>query len=92
MLMAGLDGIHNKIHPGDSMEVNLYEDEALKKKSMCVSLREALKELDQDRDFLKQGNVFEDELIDAYIELKLKEAAELDRRPHPVEFSLYYTR
>ena len=92
MLMAGLDGIRNKIHPGESLEVNLYEDESTEKKSMCSSLREALAELDKDRDFLMQGNVFESDLIDAYIALKLKEADELDRRPHPLEFSMYYSR
>jgi glutamine synthetase len=92
MLMAGLDGIQNKILPGDPMERNLYEDESAQKKSMCGSLREALEELNRDRDFLLKGNVFESDLIDAYIELKLKEVAELERRPHPVEFSLYYAR
>src|ERR1700748_931824 len=76
MLMAGLDGIENKIHPGDAMDKNLYDlpPEALKNvQTVCGSLREALPNLDADRAFLKKGDVFTDDLIDAYIELKMQE-------------------
>jgi glutamine synthetase len=90
LLMAGLDGIRNKIHPGEASEINLYEENILREKSICGNLREALEALDIDRQFLKQGNVFDDDQLDAYIELKMREIAELDRRPHPVEFSMYY--
>ena len=76
LLMAGLDGIKNKIHPGDPMDMDLYElsaEEAKNIPQVCGSLREALESLDGDRDFLKAGGVFDDDQIDAYIDLKMEE-------------------
>src|SRR3546814_14848410 len=76
MLMAGLDGIQNKIHPGDPMDKNLYDlppEELADIPTVCGSLREALENLDKDRAFLTQGSVFTDDQIDAYIELKRSE-------------------
>lgn len=94
MLMAGLDGIKNQIHPGPAIEKDLY-DLSPKEKSdlphVAKSLTEALDSLDQDRDFLKQGNVFNDELIDSYIMLKQTEIQRLNMTTHPVEFELYYS-
>jgi glutamine synthetase len=94
MLMAGLDGIANKIHPGDPMDKNLYDlppRELKKIPTVCGSLREALASLDKDRAFLKAGGVFSDDMIDAYIELKMQEVARTDMTPHPVEFDMYYS-
>jgi len=93
LLMAGLDGIKNKIHPGDPMDMDLYElsaEEAKDIPQVCGSLREALENLDGDRDFLKAGGVFDDDQIDAYIELKMEEVHRLQLHPHPVEFDMYY--
>ena len=93
LLMAGLDGIKNKIHPGDPMDMDLYElsaEEAKDIPQVCGSLREALGALDADRGFLKAGNVFDDDQIDAYIELKMEEVHRLAMHPHPVEFDMYY--
>ncbi len=94
LLMAGLDGIENKIHPGDAMDQDLYElDNAALRDvpTVCASLRQALSALDEDREFLKRGDVFNDDQIDAYIELKTEEVMRLDMMPHPVEFDLYYS-
>src|SRR5690606_14490408 len=92
MMMAGLDGIKNKIDPGKASEGNLYDPEVAKGHDhLCASLKEALVALDRDRDFLKEGGVFDDDLIDSYIDLKIKEAEALDIHPHPVEFDLYYS-
>jgi glutamine synthetase len=94
LLMAGLDGIENKIHPGDAMDKNLYDLPAEELKdipSVASSLRQALDALDKDRDFLKKGDVMTDDQIDAYMELKREEADELDQTPHPVEFKMYYS-
>ncbi|MEM1146316.1 MAG: type I glutamate--ammonia ligase [Pseudomonadota bacterium] len=93
LLMAGLDGIENKIHPGDAMDKDLYDlppEEANSIPQVCGSLREALDSLDADRDFLKKGGVFDDDQIDAYIELKMEEVMTLELHPHPVEFDMYY--
>ena len=93
LLMAGLDGIENKIHPGDAMDKDLYDlppEEAKSIPQVCGSLREALEALDAARDFLKKGNVMDDDQIDAYIELKLEEVMTLELHPHPVEFDMYY--
>ncbi len=93
MLMAGLDGIKNKIHPGEADNRDLYELSAKQLKkipTVARSLREALQALDKDREYLKQGNVFTDEQIDAYIDLKIKEAEKCDQIPHPIEFEMYY--
>lgn len=94
MLMAGLDGIRNKIHPGEATEKNLYklsEEELSGIDKVSSSLRESLSSLSSDREFLKEGGVFTDEQIDAYIQLKLEEVAEVDQTPHPAEFKLYYS-
>ena len=94
MLMAGLDGIKNRIHPGDPMDKDLYDlpPEELKGiPTVCGSLREALASVDADRDFLKAGGVFDDDQIDAYIELKMEENMRYEMTPHPVEFDLYYS-
>ena len=94
MLMAGLDGIQNKLNPGEAMDKNLYDlppAELAKIPTVCGSLREALNALDKDRGFLKMGGVFSDEMIDAYIELKMAEVARTDMTPHPVEFDMYYS-
>ena len=93
LLMAGLDGIKNKIHPGDPMDMDLYElsaEEAKDIPQVCGSLKEALEALDGDRDFLKAGGVFDDDQIDAYIDLKMEEVHRVNMHPHPVEFDLYY--
>jgi glutamine synthetase len=94
LLMAGLDGIQNKIHPGDPASKDLYdlepEEEALIPK-VCYSLDEALDSLDANRDFLKKGGVFCDDLIDAYIELKRQDCTRLNMSTHPVEFDMYYS-
>ncbi len=94
MMMAGLDGIQNKIHPGDAMDKDLYHlppEEDRKIPRVCHSLDQALEALDQDREFLKQGEVFSDDLIDAYIELKMAEVTRLRMTTHPVEFEMYYS-
>ena len=93
LLMAGLDGIKNKIHPGDAMDKDLYDlppAEANAIPQVCGSLREALAALDADRKFLTKGGVFDDDQIDAYIELKMEENMRYELHPHPVEFEMYY--
>jgi glutamine synthetase len=94
MLMAGLDGIVNKIDPGQAMDKDLYDlppRELKKIPTVCGSLREALASLDKDRAFLKAGGVFNDDFIDSYIELKMTEVARFEMTPHPVEFQMYYS-
>ena len=94
MLMAGLDGIQNRIHPGDPMDKNLYDlppEELSDVPTVCHSLREALISLDEDREFLTQGDVFPDDLIDGFLELKWEEVYSFEHTPHPVEFSMYYS-
>ncbi|MEQ8798344.1 MAG: glutamate--ammonia ligase [Salinisphaeraceae bacterium] len=94
MMMAGLDGIQNKIHPGEAMDKDLYDLPPEEEKSIptvAQSLKEALEALDADRDFLKAGDVFTDDLIDGYIELKSEEVLRLHMTTHPVEFDMYYS-
>ena len=94
MLMAGIDGIENRIHPGDPMDKNLYDlppQELQDVPTVCGSLREALGALSDDRDFLKRGDVFSDDLIEGYLELKWEEIYTFEHTPHPVEFQLYYS-
>ncbi|MGH8679369.1 MAG: type I glutamate--ammonia ligase [Burkholderiales bacterium] len=94
MMMAGLDGIQNKIHPGDPIDKNLYDlppEEAAKVPHPCASLDEALDELDRGRAFLTKGGVFSDDVIDAYIELKMEEVTRFRMTTHPVEFDMYYS-
>ena len=94
MLMAGLDGIENKLNPGDPIDKNLYDlppEELEKVPTVCGSLRQACEELDKDRAFLKKGNVFTDDAIDAYLELKMEEVERFEMMPHPIEFDMYYS-
>lgn len=91
MLMAGLDGIENKIHPGEPHEGNLYDSKLSQGiPQVAGSLNQALDALDQDRAFLKKGGVFSDDLIDSFIELKREEVHALDHTPQPIEFKMYY--
>jgi len=94
MMMAGLDGIQNKIHPGDPATKNLYDlepEEEAKIPTVCHSLDMALAELDKDREFLTRGGVFSNEFIDAYIELKMEEVTRMRMTTHPIEFDMYYS-
>jgi glutamine synthetase len=94
MLLAGIDGILNKIDPGAAMDKDLYDlppKELKKIPTVCGSLREALSNLDKDRAFLKAGGVFNDDFIDSYIELKMTEVMRFEMTPHPVEFDMYYS-
>jgi glutamine synthetase type I len=94
MLMAGLDGVQNKIHPGDPIDKNLYElppEEAKKVPSVCHSLDMALDYLDRDREFLTRGGVFTNDFIESYIELKMQEVTRFRMTTHPVEFDMYYS-
>ncbi len=93
MLMAGLDGVQNKIHPGEPIDKNLYDlppEEAKKVPNVCSSLDMALDNLDRDREFLTRGGVFTDDFIDAYIELKMQEVTRFRMTTHPIEFDMYY--
>ncbi|MFM8331201.1 MAG: glutamine synthetase, partial [Candidatus Methylumidiphilus sp.] len=94
MLMAGLDGIQNKIHPGEAMDKDLYdlppeEEKAIPQVSYSFDL--SLDTLDKDREFLTRGGVFTDDVIDAYIELKMQEVTRFRMSTHPVEFDMYYS-
>jgi glutamine synthetase len=94
LLMAGLDGIKNKIDPGEAMDKDLYDlppEEEVKIPQVAFSFDQALEALDQDRDFLKAGDVFTDDVIDSYIELKNEEVQRLRLATHPVEFDMYYS-
>ena len=94
LMMAGLDGIQNKIHPGDAMDKDLYDlppEEEKELQLVAFSLDEALAALDEDREFLKAGGVFSDDLIDAYIDLKMENVTRLRMTTHPVEFDMYYS-
>ena len=94
LLMAGLDGVENKIHPGEAATKDLYhlppeEDKLVP--TVCHSLEQALEELDKDRAFLTKGGVFSNEMIDAYIDVKMAEVTRIRMTPHPVEFEMYYS-
>ena len=94
MLMAGIDGIENKIHPGDPMDKDLYDlppEELEGIPTVCASLGEALDALDADREFLVKGDAFTNDMIDGYIDLKREEVQRLMLTPHPVEFDMYYS-
>ena len=94
MLMAGLDGIENKIHPGDPMDKDLYAlpPEELKAiPTVCGSLRQALENLEADHAFLTKGGVFTDSMIEGYMELKWGEVLAFETTPHPLEFQMYYS-
>jgi glutamine synthetase len=93
LLMAGLDGVQNKIHPGEAATKNLYdlppEEDALVP-TVCHSLEQALEALQADNEFLTRGGVFSKEMIDAYIELKMEEVQRMRMTPHPIEYDMYY--
>ena len=94
MLMAGLDGVQNKIHPGDPIDKNLYDlppSQAKKVPNVCSSLDMALEYLDKGRAFLTRGGVFSDAMIDAYIALKMEEVTRFRMTTHPIEFDMYYS-
>ena len=95
MLMAGLDGVQNKIHPGRADRQEPVRPAAGRSRegpaSVCASLDEALEYLDKDRAFLTKGGVFTDDMIDAYIELKMEEVTRFRMTTHPVEFDMYYS-
>lgn len=94
LLMAGIDGIQNKIHPGDAMDKDLYDlppEEEKQLKTVCYSFDQALEALDNDREFLLAGNVFDNDLIDGYIALKNDEVQRLRMSTHPVEIEMYYS-
>ena len=94
LMMAGLDGIQNKIHPGEAMDKDLYDlppEEAREIPTVCHSLDQALDCLSADREFLKAGGVFTDDMIDAYIHLKMEEVTRIRMTTHPVEFDMYYS-
>jgi len=94
MMMAGLDGIKNRIDPGAAMDKNLYDlppEEEKNIPKVCHSLDMALDHLDKDREYLKQGGVFSDDLIDAYMDLKMEDVTRLRMATHPAEFDMYYS-
>ena len=94
MMMAGLDGVQNKIHPGDPADKNLYDlppEEDAKIPTVCSSLDQALEALDQDREFLTRGGVFSNEMIDAYIALKMDDVTRFRMTTHPLEYEMYYS-
>ncbi len=94
LLMAGLDGVQNKIHPGEAASKDLYHlppEEDAKIPTVCSSLDQALEYLDKDREFLTRGGVFSDTMIDAYIDLKMQEVTRFRMTTHPVEFDMYYS-
>jgi glutamine synthetase len=94
LLLAGLDGVQNKIHPGDPIDKNLYDlepEEAAKVPTVAHSLDQALEALDKDREFLTRGGVFTNDAIDAYIALKMEEVTRFRMTTHPVEFDMYYS-
>jgi len=94
LLMAGLDGIKNKIHPGEASDKDLYDlppEELAQIPTVCGSLREALEELEKDMDFLLVGDVFTKDQLDAYIALKWDEVYAYEHTPHPIEYQMYYS-
>ena len=94
MLMAGLDGIQNRIHPGDAMDKDLYDlppEEAAEIPTVASSLDQALEALENDMDFLTVGGVFPEDMIRAFISLKMEEVTRLRMTTHPVEFDMYYS-
>ncbi|MEC5399264.1 type I glutamate--ammonia ligase [Uliginosibacterium sp. H1] len=94
LMMAGLDGVQNKIHPGDPADKNLYDlppEEDAKIPTVCSSLEQALEYLEKDHEFLTRGGVFSEEMIGAYIDLKYEEVQRFRMTTHPVEFDMYYS-
>jgi glutamine synthetase len=94
MMMAGLDGVQNKIHPGDPADKNLYDlppEEDAKIPTVCSSLEQSLDYLANDHEFLTRGGVFSKDMIDAYIDLKLEEVTKFRMTTHPLEYEMYYS-
>jgi len=94
LMMAGLDGIQNKIHPGEAETRDMYDlsaDEEAKIPQVATSLEEALDALKTDREFLTKGGVFSDDFLDSLIDLKMEEVTRLRMTPHPIEFEMYYS-
>ncbi|NBY28396.1 MAG: glutamine synthetase, partial [Betaproteobacteria bacterium] len=94
LMMAGLDGVENKIHPGEAATKDLYHlppEEDAKVPTVCHSLDQALGYLNEDRGFLTRGGVFTDSMLDAYIDLKMTEVTRFRMAPHPVEYDMYYS-
>jgi glutamine synthetase len=94
MLMAGIDGIQNKIHPGDAMDKDLYDlppEEEAAIPQVAFSFDEALKALDADRAFLTAGGVFDDDMINGYLKLKKAEVQRYRAAVHPCEYDMYYS-
>jgi glutamine synthetase len=94
LLLAGLDGVQNKIHPGDPIDKNLYDlepEEAAKVPTVAHGLDQALEALDKDREFLTAGGVFTNDALDAYIALKMEEVTRFRMTTHPIEFDMYYS-
>jgi len=94
MMMAGLDGIQNKIHPGEAMDKDLYDlppEEEAEIPQVCYSFDQALDALKADREYLTRGGVFSDDMLDAYISLKMEEVTRMRMTTHPVEFDMYYS-
>ena len=94
LMMAGLDGVQNKIHPGEAASKDLYHlppEEDAQIPTVCSSLDQALEYLDKDREFLTRGGVFSDTMIDAYIDLKMQEVTRFRMTTHPIEFDMYYS-
>lgn len=94
MMLAGLDGIQHKIHPGEAMDKDLYDlppEEEAEIPKVCYALDQALDALDKDREYLTAGGVFSDDMIDAYIKLKMEEVTRIRMSTHPVEFDMYYS-
>jgi glutamine synthetase len=94
MLMAAIDGIQNKIHPGEPLDKDIYDlppQEAAQVPKTPGSLRRALDALAEDHDFLLKGDVFTEDVIETWIDYKTsEEVVQVDIRPHPWEFALYY--
>jgi glutamine synthetase len=93
--MAGLDGIENRLHPGDAMDKDLYDlpkQELVNIPTVAGSLREALESLESDHAFLLKGDVMNKDFIDSYAELKWQEVEAFEQTTHPLEFEMYYSR
>jgi glutamine synthetase len=93
-MMAGLDGIKNKIDPGEAMDKNLYDlpaEELADIPTVCGSLREAIECLEADHEYLLAGEVFTKDQIEGYIDLKMEEIEAYEHTPHPVEYGMYYS-
>jgi glutamine synthetase len=94
LMMAGIDGVQNKIHPGDPSDKDLYHlppEESAKVPRVCHSLEMAIEHLQADHEFLLKGGVFTKDMLDAYIDLKMNEVQRMRMTPHPIEFDMYYS-